>query len=79
MPSPSVSTLRHLTAPIAARAACAAWVLVSALVAASVAQAQTPRGVRASGGSVFDLVLVNGRVIDPETGLDGVRSVGIRS
>jgi N-acyl-D-glutamate deacylase len=26
---------------------------------------------------VFDLVLANGRVIDPETGLDGIRSVGI--
>jgi N-acyl-D-aspartate/D-glutamate deacylase len=26
----------------------------------------------------FDLVLVNGRVVDPETGLDAVRSVGIR-
>jgi N-acyl-D-aspartate/D-glutamate deacylase len=26
----------------------------------------------------FDLVIVNGRVLDPESGLDGVRSVGIR-
>jgi N-acyl-D-aspartate/D-glutamate deacylase len=26
----------------------------------------------------FDLVIANGRVIDPESGLDGVRSVGIR-
>ena len=28
--------------------------------------------------SAFDLVIANGRVIDPETGLDAVRSVGIR-
>ena len=26
----------------------------------------------------FDLVVANGRVIDPETGLDGVRSIGVR-
>src|SRR6266498_2920981 len=26
----------------------------------------------------FDLVLANGRVIDPETGLDAIRNVGIR-
>ena len=26
----------------------------------------------------FDIVVVNGRVIDPESGLDGVRSIGIR-
>ncbi len=26
----------------------------------------------------FDLVLQGGRVIDPETGLDGIRNVGIR-
>jgi N-acyl-D-glutamate deacylase len=54
-------------------------ILVSALLAASVAQAQTPRDVRAAGASMFDLVLANGRVIDPETGLDGIRSVGIRN
>ncbi len=31
-----------------------------------------------SGGSTHDLVIAGGRVIDPESGLDGVRSVGIR-
>ena len=29
-------------------------------------------------GEAYDLVLQGGRVIDPETGLDGVRNVGIR-
>ena len=39
---------------------------------------------KASGGSSgaenesYDLVIANGRVMDPESGLDGVRSVGIR-
>ncbi len=27
----------------------------------------------------FDLVIANGRVMDPESGLDGVRNVGIRN
>ena len=27
---------------------------------------------------VYDIVLASGRVMDPETGLDGVRNVGIR-
>ena len=27
----------------------------------------------------FDIVIQNGRVIDPETGLDAVRSVGVRA
>lgn len=27
----------------------------------------------------FDLVIAGGRVIDPESGLDGVRSIGIRA
>jgi N-acyl-D-aspartate/D-glutamate deacylase len=31
-----------------------------------------------SFGQTFDVVLANGRVMDPESGLDGVRSVGIR-
>ena len=30
------------------------------------------------GGADFDLVIANGRVMDPESGLDAVRSIGIR-
>jgi len=45
-----------------------AWLLAACLVPAPVvAQA-----------AAYDLVIRNGRVIDPESGLDGVRSVGIR-
>jgi len=32
-----------------------------------------------TAGSEFDLVVANGRVVDPETKLDGIRSVGIRN
>ena len=31
-----------------------------------------------NGAETFDLVIANGRVMDPESGLDGVRNVGIR-
>ena len=34
--------------------------------------------VPAQSQESFDIVLANGRVMDPETGLDGMRSVGIR-
>src|SRR4029079_11877313 len=29
------------------------------------------------GGTTYDLVLANGRVMDPESGLDATRSVGV--
>ena len=37
------------------------------------------RVVAQPAGSVFDIVLVGGRVLDPESGLDAVRNVGIRN
>jgi N-acyl-D-glutamate deacylase len=78
MPGPAVSTHRTLSVPSAARAALAAWILMGSLVAASVAEAPSSAEARATDLAAFDLVVANGRVIDPETGLDGVRSVGIR-
>jgi len=36
--------------------------------------AQSPLGAQA-----FDLIVANGRVVDPESGLDAVRHVGIRA
>jgi N-acyl-D-aspartate/D-glutamate deacylase len=42
---------------------------VAALCAACIASAAEP----------FDLVIANGRVMDPESGLDAVRSVGVRN
>ena len=32
-----------------------------------------------SAGATYDLVVAGGRVMDPESGLDGVRDVGIRA
>ena len=68
MPFPAGPTLRTLTAPSAPGAA---LILIAALVAAPMAEAQ-------SSADTFDVVVANGRVIDPETGLDGIRSIGIR-
>jgi N-acyl-D-glutamate deacylase len=56
----------------------AAGILIGALLSASFAGAQSPGDARAADRASFDLVLANGRVIDPETGLDGIRSIGIR-
>jgi len=54
-----------------------AMVLVVAALATGVAGRATPGGSGDSGGP-YDLVILNGRVMDPESGLDAVRSVGIR-
>ena len=35
-------------------------------------------GCMANGQDSYDLVILNGRVMDPETELDAVRNVGIR-
>jgi N-acyl-D-aspartate/D-glutamate deacylase len=48
---------------------CSTGVLAAVLYAACLASAAEP----------FDLVILNGRVLDPETGLDAVRHVGIRA
>ena len=60
----------------AARSVC--WTLLTWLVVVSAAGAQTRPAPGTAEGPPFDMVLANGRVIDPETGLDGVRSIGIR-
>ena len=51
--------------------------LALALSAATVG-AQSPAAPAQSAEPAFDLVISNGRVVDPESGLDAVRSVGIR-
>ena len=54
------------------------WLLLAGLSACSggqpTATAPTPAAVES-----FDVVIAGGRVIDPESGLDGVRHVGIRA
>ena len=52
---------------IAARFAASGFI---AVVAGGVSQAESQ--------PTYDLVIANGRAIDPETGLDGIRSIGIR-
>jgi N-acyl-D-aspartate/D-glutamate deacylase len=47
--------------------------LVAAIVVTVVTSALTP-----AQRSAYDLVVANGRVMDPESGLDGVRHLGIR-
>ncbi len=60
------------TAPSPAGRIVAGVVVALALVAA------TLFALRFLGSTPFDLVIVNGRVMDPETGLDGLRNVAIR-
>ena len=50
--------------------------LLAALVAC--AAADVPPEAPAAGVGRFDLAIAGGRVIDPETGLDAIRNVGIR-
>ena len=78
MPGRAGRTPQTLSPPSVSWAAGAVWILFGSLVVAPVAAAQSSRAARATDRVAFDLVLANGRVIDPETGLDGVRSVGIR-
>ena len=78
MPGRAGRTPQTLSPPSVSWAAGAVWILFGSLVVAPVAAAQSSRATRATDRVDFDLVLANGRVIDPETGLDGVRSVGIR-
>lgn len=54
----------------AGRARAAAWIFACALLS-------VPAAIAADEGT-YDLVVANGRVIDPETGLDEVQSIGIR-
>jgi N-acyl-D-glutamate deacylase len=54
-----------------ARAAGAALIVAGALVSTSVAGTQSSGDAPAGARGAFDLVVANGRVIDPETGLDG--------
>src|SRR6267154_6882957 len=48
------------------------------LFAAITTFASRPRS-NGAAGEAYDLAILNGRVIDPESGLDAVRNVGIRA
>jgi N-acyl-D-aspartate/D-glutamate deacylase len=50
----------------------------AATVLLAVALAMTSGSGASNGAETFDLVIANGRVMDPESGLDAIRNVGIR-
>ena len=53
-----------------------ARILACLLTAIAASLAIGSRSVRAQ--PAFDIVIENGRVMDPESGLDGIRNIGIR-
>ncbi len=52
------------------------WAAAAALLAATMAL--TPGSSASNGAEAYDLVIANGRVMDPESGLDAIRNIGIR-
>src|SRR6266852_3650279 len=52
------------------------WAVAVALLGA--AFGMSARNGAANGAEIYDLVIANGRVMDPESGLDSIRNVGIR-
>jgi N-acyl-D-aspartate/D-glutamate deacylase len=56
----------------------ALFLLVSALALASVGLRTATAPTSATDEAAFDIVISGGRVMDPESGLDAVRNVGIR-
>src|SRR5260370_40685845 len=53
------------------------WAVAVALLGA--AFGISARTGATNGAEIYDLVIANGRVMDPESGLDAVRNLGIRS
>ncbi len=51
---------------------------LSRLIPPTLALLLAPSVLSAQTSEVYDVVIANGRVMDPETGLDGIRHVGIR-
>jgi len=52
------------------------WAAAAALLAATMAL--TPGSSASNGAEAYDLVIAKGRVMDPESGLDAIRNIGIR-
>ncbi len=53
--------------------------LLLAIALITLASAAIPSALAGSSDAEFDIVITGGRVIDPETGLDAIRYVGIRN
>jgi N-acyl-D-aspartate/D-glutamate deacylase len=54
------------------------WKWAAAVVLLGAAAGMSARSGSSSAAETYDLVIANGRVMDPESGLDAVRNVGIR-
>jgi N-acyl-D-aspartate/D-glutamate deacylase len=54
------------------------WKWIAAVVLVGAAVGLSARSGAGSAAESYDLVIANGRVMDPESGLDAVRNVGIR-
>ncbi|MXY17353.1 MAG: hypothetical protein F4Y57_10260 [Acidobacteria bacterium] len=54
------------------------WLLLAAGLSACSGGEPQPAATQPAAAEAFDLVVASGRVIDPESGLDAVRHVGIR-
>src|SRR3989442_3178063 len=55
------------------------WKWAAAVLSLGAAFAMSARNGATNGAEIYDLVIANGRVMDPESGLDAVRNLGIRS
>jgi len=54
------------------------WKWAAAVLSLGAAFAMSARNGATNGTEIYDLVIANGRVMDPESGLDAVRNLGIR-
>src|SRR5437899_12670507 len=54
------------------------WKWAAALLLVAAAVALTVGSGASNGTEAYDVVIANGRVMDPESGLDAIRNVGIR-
>src|SRR5258708_22135082 len=55
------------------------WKLAAAAASLGAAFGMSARTSATNGAEIYDLVIANGRVMDPESGLDAIRNLGIRT
>src|SRR5438132_6795827 len=55
------------------------WKWAAAVLFLGAAFGMSARTGATNGAEIYDLVIASGRVMDPESGLDAVRNLGIRS
>src|SRR5260370_97306 len=55
------------------------WKLAAAAATLGAAFGMSARTSATNGAEIYDLVIADGRVMDPESGLDAIRNLGIRT